>query len=230
MIPKVELTSKGAALLAKVPEGQTAQVTRWQIGTGALPPGSSLDRTALVEPLKYLSLSGVERRGNNASVLGQFVNTGMAAFVWEELGLWASDPEEGEVLMCYGNALGAGEAIQAGSENLREFIFGTELIFSSQVQVTGTVDTALVFIPQAEKGQPEGVATLDENGKLVQDIDCGVWDTDPVEAHNATATAHANLLVDGNNVEAVDISESLEEHMANPLAHQNLVIDGNAGQ
>ena len=37
MIPKVELTSKGAALLAKVPEGQTAQVTRWQIGTGALP-------------------------------------------------------------------------------------------------------------------------------------------------------------------------------------------------
>lgn len=67
-------------------------------------------------------------------------------------------------------------------------------------------------------------ATLDENGKLVQDIDCGVWDTDPVEAHNATATAHANLLVDGNNVEAVDTSESLEEHMANPLAHQNLVI------
>lgn len=75
-----------------------------------------------------------------------------------------------------------------------------------------------------------GLATLDENGKLVQDIDCGVWDTDPVEEHNATATAHANLLVDGNNVEAVDISESLEEHMANPLAHQNLVIDGNAGQ
>ena len=75
-----------------------------------------------------------------------------------------------------------------------------------------------------------GAMLLDENGKLVQDIDCGVWDTDPVEEHNATATAHANLLVDGNNVEAVDTSESLEEHMANPLAHQNLVIDGNAGQ
>ena len=208
MIPKVELTSKGAALLAKVPEGQTAQVTRWQIGTGALPPGSSLDRTALVEPLKYLSLSGVERRGNTASVLGQFVNTGMAAFVWEELGLWASDPEEGEVLMCYGNALGAGEAIQAGSENLREFIFGTELIFFQ----SGTGDWngrhGPGVYPSGGEGPAGGVATLDENGKLVQDIDCGVWDTDPVEAHNATATAHANLLVDGNNVEAVDISEA----------------------
>ena len=166
MIPEMKLTSAGAALLAKVPEGQTAQVTRWQIGTGALPPGSSLDRTALVEPLKYLSLSSVERRGNTASVLGQFVNTGMSAFVWEELGLWASDPEEGEVLMCYGNALGAGEAIQAGSENLREFIFGTELIFSGAAQVTGKVDTALVFIPQAEKGQPEGVASLGPDGKV----------------------------------------------------------------
>ena len=82
-----------------------------------------------------------------------------------------------------------------------------------EVRIGGTIDTH-----------------FDENGKLVQDIDCGVWDTDPVEAHNATATAHANLLVDGNNVEAVDTSESLEEHMANPLAHQNLVIDGNARQ
>lgn len=80
----------------------------------------------------------------------------------------------------------------------------------------------------------EGTASLDASGRLEQgeipDIDCGVWDTDLVAEHNATATAHANLLVDGNNVEAVDTSESLEEHMANPLAHQNLVIDGNAGQ
>ena len=64
----------------------------------------------------------------------------------------------------------------------------------------------------------------------LQNIDCGVWDTDPVAEHNATAMSHANLLVDGNNTAAVDASSSLEEHMANPMAHQNLVIDGNAGQ
>ena len=67
-------------------------------------------------------------------------------------------------------------------------------------------------------------------GYPVKDIDCGVWDTDPVEEHNETATAHANLLVDGNNTAAVDDSTTLEEHMANPLAHQNMIIDGNAGQ
>lgn len=166
MIPKVELTGKGAALLAKTPVGAQIPVTRWELGTGALALGESLDRTALARPLKELPISGVSSQDSQALVLGQFVNTGMDAFVWEELGLWASDPEEGEVLMCYGNAFGAGESIQAGSESLREFIFGTELIFSGQVQVTGTVDTALVFIPQAEKGQPEGVAPLDGTGKV----------------------------------------------------------------
>lgn len=61
-------------------------------------------------------------------------------------------------------------------------------------------------------------------------IDCGIWDTDPVDEHNATPLTHANLLVDGNNLEVVDTSTTLEEHIANPQAHQNLVIDGNAGQ
>ena len=32
VIPKVQLTSKGAALLAKVPAGEAVPVTRWQIG------------------------------------------------------------------------------------------------------------------------------------------------------------------------------------------------------
>lgn len=77
-------------------------------------------------------------------------------------------------------------------------------------------------------------ASLDASGKLEQgeipDIDCGVWDTNPVAEHNETLAAHVNLLVDGNNTAAVDTSESLEEHMANQNAHQNLKIDGNAGQ
>lgn len=80
----------------------------------------------------------------------------------------------------------------------------------------------------------EDTASLDASGKLEQgeipDIDCGVWDTNPVAEHNETPAAHANLLVDGNNTAAVDASETLEEHMANPNAHQNLVVDGNAGK
>ena len=75
-----------------------------------------------------------------------------------------------------------------------------------------------------------GLATLGQDGKLVQDVDGGNWDTDPVETHNGAALAHANLRVDGNSTATEDASATLEEHMLNPLAHQNLVIDGNAGK
>lgn len=86
------------------------------------------------------------------------------------------------------------------------------------------------YVKSSEKGAPNGVATLGQDGKLVQDVDGGNWDTDPVETHNGAALAHTNLRVDGNSVAAADGSTTLEEHMRNPLAHQNLVIDGNAGK
>lgn len=77
-------------------------------------------------------------------------------------------------------------------------------------------------------------ASLDGSGKLEQNeipnIDCGVWDTNPVAEHNGTPVAHQNLLVDGNRTSESDTSETLEEHMANPNAHQNLTVDGNAGK
>lgn len=61
-------------------------------------------------------------------------------------------------------------------------------------------------------------------------IDCGVWDTDPIAEHNATAQTHTLMEVDGNATAVSDSSETLEEHIANPKAHQNLSIDGNAGR
>lgn len=167
MIPKIILTSAGAALLAKVPGGYAVPVTRWQIGKGALPAGSSLDRTALVEPVEYIPIYEISNQGSEALILGQFTNREtLAAFSFEELGLLAQDPEEGEILLCYGNAFGDGEVIQAASEQLREFIFGAQLQFSGEANMTGEISRGLMFIPMAEKGMPEGVASLDKRGKV----------------------------------------------------------------
>ena len=165
MIPSVKLTSAGAALLAKTPAGYAVPVTRWQIGRGALPAGSSLDRTALAEPVLYLPLYEVQNQGNQALILGQFTNQEIwEAFPLEELGLFAQDPEEGEILMCYGNAFGAGEVIQAASEQLREFVFGTQMEFSGDANMVGEIQQGLMFIPMAEKGAPEGVTPLGPDG------------------------------------------------------------------
>lgn len=77
-------------------------------------------------------------------------------------------------------------------------------------------------------------ASLDESGKLessvIPDIDCGIWDSNAVMAHNAAQTAHGNLIVDGNQDTNADTSSTLEEHMINPMAHQNIILDGNDNQ
>lgn len=170
MIPNVKLTSAGAALLAKTPAGSQAPVTRWQIGKGALTAGSSLDRTALVDPVEYLELYDVQNQGTEALILGQFTNQGMeSGFPFEEVGLLAQDPDAGEILMCYGNAFGAGEEIQPEAVQLREFIFGTQLKFSGEANMSGTIEQGLVFIPLSQRGQQNGVASLDSSGKVPEE-------------------------------------------------------------
>ena len=104
-------------MLAKIPAGNPVPVTRWQIGTGALPVGAGLDRTELVTQFDYIPVSEITRKGNQATVLGQFTNQGRPAFAFEELGLYAADPDEGEILMCYGNAYGTGERIRRGQSS-----------------------------------------------------------------------------------------------------------------
>ena len=166
-IPNMMVTDLGKALLAKTPTGAALPVTRWQIGKGTLEEGQPLqERTQLLEPVKYIPLAEVKNQGNQCTVTGQLINTGMEAFHWEELGLLATDPDLGEILYAYGNARGSGDLIEAGEEKYREAIFGVELIFDGVANVTAVIDQSLVFIPLSQKGQPGGVASLDETGKV----------------------------------------------------------------
>ena len=183
-IPNCILTKKGQALLAKTPSGVEIPVTRWQMGTGVLAPELAVeDMTTLVTPLQYIPISSCSNTGNKATILGQFINTGLSAFVWEELGLWATDPDEGEILYAVGEARGNGESIEAGTEKLREFVFGMELSFDNSANVTTVVDTALIFATKeeldgkADKGDLDGKADLGEDGKVIpsQLPQMGAW-------------------------------------------------------
>ena len=95
------------------------------------------------------------------------------------------------------------------------------LIAASQNSATAQVRNISLTTTDLE----EGVTPL-ANGQIVLVYE-GPEIVNTVAAHNADPLAHTNLLVDGNNVEPVDSSQSLEEHIANPQAHQNLKIDGN---
>lgn len=177
MIPEIKLTSAARPCWPKCPPERRCPVpvaVRHR-GSG---PGESIDRTALIAPIDYLEITSLENKETRSTVLGQFTNQGRETFSWEELGLLATDPDGGEILFCYGNAFGSGEKIQSGTEQLREFVFGTVLVFDSAENVTAVVDHGLVFIPLREKGQPSGVATLGTDGKVPR-ASSPIWTTTP---------------------------------------------------
>ncbi len=175
-LPQIQLTNAGAALLAKTPLGNTVEVTGWQIGSGALPQGADIrNQTALVQTVASVPIAQVSPDGNQCLITGQYSNQGAQAFTWEETGLFANDPDSGSILFAYGNSFGDGEPIPAGTETLREIVFGGQFVFDVVANITATIDQGLVFatvkqlqdyVPLTQKGEANGVASLDGSGKV----------------------------------------------------------------
>lgn len=149
-LPELILTKAGAAMLAKTPIGSEIPVTKWRIGDGQPPEGEDLrDRTQLVNPIRELPIASVENDGNQCLIKGQLVNTVMEAFTWRETGLYATDPDEGEILYAYGYEADGAE-IPAGATQLREVEFGVELVFDTAANVTAVISKTLVFATLAD--------------------------------------------------------------------------------
>ena len=155
----IVVTQKGQALLAKAQDGAPIVMTRWQIGTGALPAGTDLTaREALVSELMDLPISNVEISGRQATVKGQFINTGLSQFRWNELGLFAKSGSSEEILYAYSNSFGDGEDIEAGEVRVREFVFGATISMGTSATIDAQIDKGLIFVTKKEL---EAVAARD---------------------------------------------------------------------
>lgn len=262
--PTMTVTNAGLALQAKVQAGAALTFTRIALGDGQLNGQPIAVLADMISQKASVPVDSVRVVGANTCQVGGFFSNATLeqGFWWREIGIFATDPDQGEILYGYTNAGDAGDYIPTVQDTRIERNMYVSIGVAGASDVTITIPSSDSYVLVAEKGQPDGVAeldstgkvpaeqlpsmdyvpnsqkgvgggvaTLDGSGKLVQgqipDIDCGVWDTDPVASHNATADTHRAMLVDGNNVEPVDSSQSLEEHIANPQAHQNLKIDGN---
>lgn len=157
-LPELTLTKAGAAMLAKTPIGSEIPVTKWRIGTGKLPDGEDpRDRTQLVNPVRELPIASVKNDGNQCLIKGQLVNSEMEAFTWRETGLYATDPDDGEILYAYGYEADGAE-IPAGATQLREVEFGVELVFDNAANVTAVIHKTLVFATLSDLEQTKADA------------------------------------------------------------------------
>lgn len=162
-------TQKGLNLIAKAQAGARIEYTRAQIGEGLLPEGASINAlTALVTPIKFLRLATPVVSTNQIKLPIQFSSEGVGReFWWTEIGVWANDPDEGEILAAYGNA-GSRELADHFAGGLEEFVFNCILRVANVASMSVVVDSSLAYVALSDIGRPGGVAGLGDDGKLAQ--------------------------------------------------------------
>lgn len=98
------LTAKGLALQAKVEAGTTMNITKLKIGDGVLGTGQTVAALSdLVHPIKIIDISALTPLANGTcKIHGIVTNAGIeSGFYVRELGVFARDPDVGEILYAY---------------------------------------------------------------------------------------------------------------------------------
>jgi hypothetical protein len=110
------LTNKGRALQAKVQAGAALHFNRIGIGDGNLGGSSISDLNALIREKKSLAITKLKTQSGGKAIVGGILSNQdvVVGFYFREIGVFAQDPTDGEILYCYANAGAGAEYIPVG--------------------------------------------------------------------------------------------------------------------
>ncbi len=138
---KVLFTEKGRELQAKAVAGAVLHFTKIAMGSGELGGQPQANLNELIDPKVTIPILDIKRNSNYATVIGIFDNQSISTgFYWRELGVFAEDPDLGEILYCYGNAGALAEYIPAQSSQIIEKTISIPVIVGDAVNVTAQID------------------------------------------------------------------------------------------
>jgi hypothetical protein len=164
------LTNKGRNLQLKAQTGKPLNFTRIALGDGTLGGTSILDLNALRNERKSLNITKLKVLGDGKVVVGGvFSNSDITTgFYWREIGLFAMDPDIGEILYSYGNSGSNAEFIPAGGgADIVEKTIDLITIVGNAANVSATIDQSLVF--ETPEGAQEKADEAEENAKAYTD-------------------------------------------------------------
>lgn len=97
------MTDKGIALQSKVQAGEVLNITKLKLGSGTLPAETDIRKlTDLIKPEQNLGIGGREPNGDYCKISATISNVGLeAGYYVRELGVFAQDPDDGEILYAY---------------------------------------------------------------------------------------------------------------------------------
>lgn len=146
-------TSVGLALQAKAEAGAALNFTRMAVGDGDLGTNVVADLTALINETLSLDITKLKAMSGGKAVIGTVLDNEeiVTGFYMKELGLFATDPDLGEILYCYGNAGALAEYIPAGGgPDIVEKSIDIIAIIGNATTVSATIAESLVFVTLAD--------------------------------------------------------------------------------
>lgn len=164
------LTKKGQLLQAKVGTGIVLALTKMKLGSGVLPNGTSLeDLTDLVTPEQNVGIASKEVLTDQkmCKISATITNAGLSAgYYVRELGVFANDPDDGEILYAVTSDSEPDYLPQEGGSTAVSQEFAVYIAASNASDVNVSID-------------PGALATMGYVETAIAD-------------HNSLATAHEN--------------------------------------
>ena len=190
------LTEKGRNLLAKALTGTELQFTKVQLGDGIWDENINPEQlTALVSPKLDLPIQELKKVGDGTARL-RFVltNTGLSeGFFIREIGIFANDPDEGEILYSVTYA-GNADFIPADGVTKIEDVTDIYTVVSNAQNVTAVISDTVVLATKEDVDS--AVAQHNEDTQAHQDIRTSIENLDATKANAdlSNITSLGNIL------------------------------------
>lgn len=192
------LTAAGLQLETKAQAGTAIKFTRVVLGDGQLPQGQILSAlTNLVSPKLELPIISIDVTGTGTARMQTALQNKdlTAGFFSREIGVFADDPDSGEILYSVANAGDMADYIPAGGgADVVELILEVITVIGQAATVTANINTSLLFATQTD-----------------------------LEDHKNSANPHVNLLQWGPAVTDLKnvIVQQADGRTINPISFDN---------
>lgn len=149
-----------------IPVASFAANANYPAGTTVTLVSDPTTLTGLLSPIDWVPINSISTNGNTANILAIYQNTKLQQPTYTcEIGLFAQDPQAGEILYAYANAGAQGDTFPPYSAGPYSRQFQLAIAVGNATQVTANVPTG-TWIPVSQMGVAGGVATLDASGNV----------------------------------------------------------------
>ncbi|WP_449602464.1 phage tail-collar fiber domain-containing protein [Paenibacillus sp. Marseille-Q9583] len=147
------ITIKGLALQGKAQAGAKLEYTRVAIGDGSLNGQSMPALNGLISQKMVLPITRIRAQPPNKATIGSVVDNASvtSGFYFREIGLFATDPDVGEILYAYANSGVTADYIPpGGGSDIIEKVFDIDVVIGTAANISAKIDDSLVFTQKKE--------------------------------------------------------------------------------